>query len=508
MKEELAALIKNNTWELVPPPPDRTIVGCKWIFKVKRNSDGSIARYKARLVAKGFNQRPGLDYTETFSPVIKPVTVRLVLCIAVSQNWPLHQLDVNNAFLQGDLSEEVYMRQPPAYADKHKPNYVCKLNKAIYGLKQAPRAWYTALSNFLLAYGFLNSLSDTSLFIYAKKGILAYMLVYVDDIIITGNNPCFISSFVAALSDKFSLKDLGNLNYFLGIEVLPTKQGLFLSQHKYITEILDRTTMSGAKESVTPLSTSVSLQLFDGSSTANEEQFRKIIGSLQYLCLTRPDINFAVNKLSQFMHKPTQIHFTALKRVLRYLKGTLFHGLLIKKDSPSQLLVYTDSDWAGNMDDRTSTSAYLIYLGGTPISWSSKKQKTIARSSTEAEYRAIAAATSELTWIQSILQELQFTVPTKPAILCDNLNATYTCKNPVFHTKMKHLALDFLFVREKVAQGLLTVHHIPTEHQLADLLTKPLSKSRFHFLLSKIGVTDGSIILRGDIGGKQLQSLS
>ncbi|OMO84630.1 Reverse transcriptase, RNA-dependent DNA polymerase [Corchorus capsularis] len=287
MLQELQALHENNTLTLVPPPSNRTIIGCKWVFRIKTNPDGTFSRYKARLVAKGFTQQAGLDYKETFSPVVKPVTVRLVLSIAVSNNWGLHQLDVNNAFLQGELTEEIYMQQPHLFHDKSFSKHVCKLNKAIYGLKQAPRAWYHALSTFLLAYGFKNSTADASLFIYHSDEIITYMLVYVDDIIVTGNDSHFLHKFIHALSDKFSLKDLGTLNYFLGVQVQSTSQGLFLSQKKYILDLLESTNMSGAKPDTTPLSSSTALTLHDGTASTDQSEYRRIVGSLQYLSLTR-----------------------------------------------------------------------------------------------------------------------------------------------------------------------------------------------------------------------------
>uniref|UniRef100_A0A2N9F5Y1 CCHC-type domain-containing protein n=1 Tax=Fagus sylvatica TaxID=28930 RepID=A0A2N9F5Y1_FAGSY len=407
MSSELTALMRHNTWQLVPPPADCNIVGCKWVFRIKRHADGSIDRFKARLVAKGFNQRPGLDYKETFSPVVKPVTIRTVLTLAVMYGWSLRQLDVNNAFLHGHLTEKVYMKQPPGFTSPEHPNHICCLTKAIYGLKQAPRAWFSALKQALLEFGFINAKSDSSLFVFHDGSILAYCLVYVDDLILTGNNSTFVTSIIDQLGQKFSLKDLGPLHFFLGVEVIPTKEGLFLTQHKYIRDMLSKTSMDGAKDVTTPLSTSVSLKLADGSSSVDSTEYRRVIGALQYLSLTRPDISFAVNKLSQFMHSPTQTHWTATKRLLRYLKNTIFHGINIRKTSSPALTCFSDADWAGSLDDRKSTSAYLIFLGHTPISWSSKKQRAIARSSTEAEYRALATAAAESMWLLSLFQETE-----------------------------------------------------------------------------------------------------
>ncbi|RVW64180.1 Retrovirus-related Pol polyprotein from transposon RE2 [Vitis vinifera] len=248
MSSELTALMRHGTWDLIPPPINCHPVGCKWVFRVKRKADGSVDKFKARLVAKGYNQQPGVDYNETFSPVVKPATIRTVLSIAIMNGWPLKQMDVNNAFLHGNLTETVYMMQPPGFKDLSRPDYVCRLRKAIYGLKQAPRAWYSALKTALLALGFQNSKVDSSLFVYRHDSIVCYFLVYVDDLVITGNDKKFVAHVVTKLGDQFSLKDMGSLHYFLGVEVIPTTAGVFLSQHKYVRDILENTHMAGAKD--------------------------------------------------------------------------------------------------------------------------------------------------------------------------------------------------------------------------------------------------------------------
>ena len=272
-------------------------------------------------------------------------------------------------------------------------------------------------------------------------------MAYVDDLLITGNNDKFIDAFIKALSNRFSLKNLGRPHYFLGVEIIPTQSGLFLSQHKFVRDILERFDVAGAKPPPAPLSSTAKLQLNDGSPSTDATYYRRVIGALQYLNMTRPDLSFAINKLSQFMHKPTASHLQHLKRLLRYLKSTINFGLQLTKPSSYNLVTFTDADWGGNADDFTSTSAYITFFGGNPISWSSKKQRTVARSSTEVEYRAVAAATSEIMWLQNLLKELHVPLSKQPLLFCDNVGATYLCSNPVLHSRMKHISLDFHFVR-------------------------------------------------------------
>ncbi|KAJ9566804.1 hypothetical protein OSB04_002770 [Centaurea solstitialis] len=507
MDAEFAALVRNQTWELVPPSSSQNVIDNKWVFRIKYKADGTVEHYKARPVAKGFHQRPGLDYNETFSPVIKPASVRLILSLSlslslvVSKGWSLRQLDINNAFLQGTLVDDVYMVEPPGYVDPKNPSYVCKLSKALYGLKQAPRVWYQELRNFLLQSGFKNSIADSSLFILQTPESTIYLLVYVDDIIITGNSDTHLHTFITNLATRFSLKDLGALSYFLGVEVRPYSHGLFLTQQKYICDLLCRSKMDAAKRVATPLATHPPLTL--ACTALNDPtEYRALVGSLQYLSFTRPDIAYSVNKLYQYMHRPTTDHWQALKRLLRYLRGTLNHGLVLYRDSPQQLHAFSDADlsdadWARDTDDYISTTGYIVYLGRNPISWSSKKQRTCARSSIEAEYRVVATTTAEILWLCNLFMELGLSSSKQPVIYCDNAGTTYVSANPVFHSKMKHLGLDYHFVWENVQTGDLRVAYISNTQQLANILTKPLPRSSFNSIISKIGLFPWPTILQG-----------
>jgi histone deacetylase 1/2 len=470
--------MKNSTWRLVPAPSGHHVVSCKWVFKLKYKADGTIDRHKARLVARGFTQQYGVDYTDTFSPVIKPTTVRLILAIAVSKGWHLRQIDIQNAFLHGDIQEEVYMDQPPGYVDKTHPRYVCRLQKSLYGLKQAPRAWYSKLSTKLQELGFVPSRADTSLFIFQSAIITIYMLIYVDDIIIVGSRSSAVDQLLVQLRDAFAVKDLGPLTYFLGVEVQPIKDGIALTQRKYASDLLRRINMHGCKSVTTPISSAERLSMTSGVPLAGDDVFlyRSTLGALQYLCLTRPDIAFAVNKTCQFLQTPTDVHWAAVKRILRYVQGTLDLGLSLHRSSSSELSIFSDADWAGSLDDRRSTGVYAVFFGPNLVSWSSRKQPTVSRSSTEAEYKAIANATAEAVWLQSVLKELGIFQHAPPILWCDNLGATFLCANPVFHARTKHIEIDFHFVREKVAAGTLRVQFIPSRDQLADIFTKALGR--------------------------------
>lgn len=337
--------------------------------------------------------------------------------------------------------------------------------------------------------GCSNSLADTSAFVYINGGHVVFILVYVDDIIVTGSTKELVHRFITVLSTRFSLKEPTDLRYFLGVEATRTDRGLHLMQRKYIQDLLQKTNMLDAKTVTTPMATSPKLTLASGKPLDDPRDFRMVVGSLQYLAFTRPDIAYSVNRLSQFMHRPTDEHWQAVKRILRYLAGTMSHGIYISSKSPLTLHAFSDADWAGDTDDFVSTNAYILYLGATPIAWSSKKQNGVARSSTEAEYRSVANTAAKISWVCSLLTELGVRLPTTPVVYCDNVGATYLSANPVFHSRMKHLALDFHFVRQNVQSGALRVTHVSTKDQLADALTKPLFRIRFNQLMNKIGVT-------------------
>ena len=488
MEEEFSALLGNNTWDLVPRPPAANIVSGKWVFKHKFHADGSLERYKARWVLRGFSQRPGIDFDETFSPVVKPATVRTVLTLALSRNRPVHQLDVKNAFLHGTLSETVYCSQPSGFTDSAHPDFVCRLNRSLYGLKQAPRAWYSRFASFLLSLGFVEAKSDTSLFVYCRGTDLVYLLLYVDDIVLTASSTALLRRIIGTLQQEFSMKDLGELHHFLGMQVQRTPSGLFLSQRQYMVDILTRAGMAECKPCSTPVDVNPKLSGTDGTPVTDPTDFRSLAGALQYLTFTRPDIAYAVQQVCLHMHDPREPHLAALKRILRYVRGTLHLGLLLRPSAQTELVVYSDADWAGCPDTRRSTSGYAVFLGDSLISWSSKRQNTVSRSSAEAEYRAVANAVAEATWLRQLLLELHAPLQRAALVYCDNISTVFMSSNPVQHQRTKHIEIDLHFVRERVALGTIRVLHVPTTSQYADIFTKGLPSSLFTEFRSSLNV--------------------
>ncbi|XP_057503724.1 uncharacterized mitochondrial protein AtMg00810-like [Actinidia eriantha] len=392
-------------------------------------------------------------------------------------------MDVKNAFLNGDLQEEVYMTPPPGYV--HAPNQVCRLRRALYGLKQAPRAWFAKFSSTISQLGFSSSNYDSALFLKKFTHGTVLLLLYVDDMIITGDDLHGIEDLKTFLRQQFEMKDLGNLSYFLGIEVSSTSDGHYLSQTKYASDLLSRAGLTDNKTVDTPLENNVRFHTTDGEPLSDPTLYRQLVGSLIYLTVTRPDISHAVHIVSQFMSAPRSTHYAAVLRILRYVKGTIFHGLHYSSHSSLTLRAYSDADWAGDPTDRRSTTGYCFFLGDSLISWRSKKQSVVARSSTESEYRALATATSELLWLRWLLQDLGIDSPSV-SLHCDNHSAIQIAHNDVFHERTKHIEIDCHFIRHHLLSGVLHLVPVRSIDQPADLFTKTHPTTRFRELLSKL----------------------
>eukprot|EP00253_Pinus_taeda_P003400 PITA_03400 len=445
MNEEYHSLLSNDTWDLVPLPKGRKLVRCKWVYRTKYGPDGKVVKHKARLVAKGFSQVEGIDYTETFSPVAKMNSIRLVFSLAASLKWEVHQMDVKSAFLHGDLHEEIYMEQPIGFIQTDS-SLVCRLKKSLYGLKQAPRAWYAKMDSFLLESGFSRCYSDNT--VYTKKvgNSLIILVLYVDDLILTGSDPNLINHVKSSLKKKFEMTDLGHLHYFLGLQVLQSKKGISLSQSKYACDILHHFHMEDCKPAPSPFQSGVKLSVSCTSPEVDATLYLQLVGKLLYLTHTRPDLSFAVGLVARFLQNPRESHWKAAKRILRYVRG--------------------------------------------PITWACKKQAAISLSSAEAEYRGAVEASKEALWLRQILSEFGFEQQHPTTLWCDNQSAIQLCKDPFQHQRSKHIELHMHFIRKLIHDHVLEVQYCSTDDQFADIFTKALTEAKFTKLRYMLGVQE------------------
>jgi hypothetical protein len=419
MTEEYQSIIKNDVWEIVPRPNSKDVVLSKWLFKIKHVANGSIEKYKARFVARGFSKKEGIDYEETFAPVARYTSIRTIIALAAKMKWKLHWMDVKTTFLNGVIEEEVYIEQPQGFEVEDMKSHVCKLKKALYGLKQALRAWYGRIDSFLTSLGFTKSKSYSNLYFKVMNDETMILLLYVDGLFLTGEEK-LITECKKRLASEFEMKDLGLMHYFLGLEVWQSPERIFLNQGKYAVEILKRFDMLECKSMNTPMEAKLKLLVDTSSELIDAMLYRQIIGSLMYLTNTRPDICFAVNTLSQFLVEPRHAHLVAAKHVMRYLKGTLDWGLNYDGDHDFTLSGYIDSDWAGSISDRKSTSGCCFNLGLAMISWQSRKQSNISLRTMEVEYIAACSTSCEAIWLCKLLTGLFDLDMEETMILCDN----------------------------------------------------------------------------------------
>ena len=495
---EYKSLISNQTWELVPPPSNKNIVGNRWVFKVKRNSDGTVDRFKARLVAQGYSQSEGIDYDEVFSPVARYTSIRSLLALANVKDWHIHQMDVKTAFLQGSIDAEIFMEQPVGYVDKNSPNHVCKLQKSIYGLKQAARCWNTEIDTFLQSTGYTKCSSDGCIYIKSHKqenGQMDFVILslWVDDILLFSSNMSMMQEEKKQLHERFVVIDQGEVHYVLGMLVKRDRdqRTMTINQENFLKSILKRYGMEDSKPVSTPMEPGKKFQKLSETETPVEVKlYQQMIGSLTYVATaTRPDIAAAVNILSKYMANPGKEHMEGVKRILRYIRGTIDYGLCYNAQDNSCILVgYSDADWAGDIDTRHSTSGYVFQIYNNTISWCSKKQKTVAKSTTEAEYVALSFATQEAIWLRCLLKNIGTKEDGSSTIFEDNNGAIELSRNPKFHDRTKHIDVAHHFVREQVNQNNISVKYCPTQNMLADGMTKALTKDTFQRLRDLLGV--------------------
>jgi len=497
MTEEMESLHKNQTWVLVKRQKGKRTVGCKWVYRKKEGiPEVEDARFKARLVAKGFSQKEGIDYNEIFSPVVKHSSIRVLLALVAQFDLELQQLDVKTAFLHGDLEETIYMDQPEGFLAEGKEDHVCQLKKSLYGLKQSPRQWYKRFDAFMTTHEFSRSAFDSC--VYHKKmsgNSMIYLLLYVDDMLIAANNITEINALKKLLSKEFDMKDLGAAKKILGMEISREDGVVHLSQKRYIERVLERFNMHTCKPVSTPLAPHFKLSELQMPQSEDEvEHMSKIpyasaVGSIMYaMVCTRPDIAQSVSVVSRYMSSPGKRHWEAVKWILRYLKGASGVGLTFRKSGGGiSILGYVDSDYAGDLDRRRSTTGYIFTLVGSAVSWKSTLQSIVALSTTEAEYMAAAEAVKEAIWLKGLVAELSL-VQLESTLRCDSQSAIHLMKNQRFHERTKHIDVRFHFIRDVVEEGTIKVVKVITDDNAADMLTKIVPLAKFAHCKDLAGV--------------------
>ncbi|KAH9750255.1 hypothetical protein KPL71_013814 [Citrus sinensis] len=436
MQEELNQFERNNVWELVPNPKHQSIIGTKWVFRNKMDESGVVVRKKARLVAQGYNQEEGIDFDETFAPVARLESIRMLLAYACHKDFILYQMDVESAFLNGYIMEEVYVKQPPGFENEKFPDYVYKLSKALYGLKQAPRAWYDRLKKFLLDNDFSMGKADTTLFVKHKNQDILIVQIYVDDIIFGSTNELLCKDFSSRMSQEFEMSMMGELKYFLGLQIKQNEEGIFINQAKYVKDLLKRFGYDNGTTKSTPMSTTIKLDKDEKGKEVDIKTYRGMIGSLLYLTASRPDIMFSVYLCARFQSCPKESHILAVKRIFRYLIGTINLGLWYPRGTHIDLTCYSDADFAGYKVDRKSTSGTCHFLGHSLVSWFSKKQNSVALSTTEAEYIA-----ADVGWIDALLIE-ENVYPDLVKVFYSNMDCSAEKENRVI-TKVGGVLIEF-----------------------------------------------------------------
>ncbi|KAM2724743.1 hypothetical protein EV1_027531 [Malus domestica] len=499
MKSEMDSMYQNQVWTLVDPPEGIVPVGNKWVFKRKIGVDGNVETYKARLVAKGYRQREGIDYEETFSPVAMIKSIRILLAIAAYHDYEIWQMDVKTAFLNGYLEEELYMTQPEGFVSKSEKTKVCKLQRSIYGLKQASRSWNIRFDTEIKTFGFTQNEDDNCVYQKVVGDAVVFLVLYVDDILLFGNDTAVLSSVKVWLSKTFHMKDLGDASYVLGIKLYRdrSRKLIGLSQSMYIDKMLNRFQMEQSKKGFLPVGHGIHLSKSMEPKTPEEIRqmscvpYASAIGSLMYAMIcTRPDIAYAVSITSRYQSNPGSEHWGAVKTVLKYLRRTKDMFLVYGGASELRVEGYTDADFQSDVDDRSSNSGYVFILNGGAVSWKSKKQSVIADSTTEAEYVAAAEAGKEAFWMKKFIAELGVvpTITSPVTLYCDNSGAIAQAKEPRAHQKNKHIDRRFNIIRRYAAEGKINILKVASADNIADPLTKPMSQNQLDRHMEKMGI--------------------
>lgn len=487
VEDELQSLDENDTWKIVERPVNCNVIGCKWVFKLKTTPKEQ-PKYKARLVAKGYTQTAGIDYTDTFSPVVRYDSVRSVLAIAAITDMEMVQFDVKTAFLNGNLEETIYMEVPEGI--EHKPNQVCQLKKSLYGLKQASRAWNSKFVHFLKSCGFEQSKADPCVFYGRIEESKVIILLYVDDGLILSQNKRAIDGMVKKLSDEFKIT-LGSCDYYVGMEIKRNRDigSITITQTSYIDKIVEKFGMSDSKAISTPFDVGTILTKSEEELESNFP-YRQACGSLMYaVTVSRPDIAYAVGEISKFMDNPNQSHVNAVRRIFRYLNHTKNLGITYGETDSEELLIgYTDADYARDVVTRRSTTGYVFKIGNGAVTWRSQRQPTVALSTTEAEFMAICDGAKESIWLRQLLRDIGFEQTDAVKLLVDNLSAIRLVQNPEMHHRTKHIDVRLFFVREVYEDNVIDLEHVSSGNQLADVLTKPLASAAFQINVMRLGM--------------------
>ena len=504
MKSEIQSMYDNQVWNLVDPTPGQRTVGCKWIFKKKTDMDGKVQTYKARLVAKGYTQTYGIDYEETFSPVAKIKSIRIMLAIAAFHDYEIWQMDVKTAFLNGKLDQDVLMAQPEGFESAKHPKKVCKLQKAIYGLKQASRSWNLCFHEKVKGFGFSRSEDESCIYVKTSGSIVVFLVLYVDDILLIGNDIPTLQSVKELLGSCFAMKDLGEAAYILGIRIYRdrSKRLIGLSQSTYLDKILKRFKMENSKKGNLPLHHGIKISKDLCPKTDEELErmsrvpYASAIGSIMYaMTCTRPDVSFALSMVSRHQQNPGEGHWTAVKSILKYLRNTKERLLVYGGESELKVSGYSDASFQTDKDDSKSQSGWVFLLNGGAVSWKSSKQETVADSTCESEYIAASEASKEAIWMRNFIGDLGVvpTVQDPIEMFCDNEGAIALTKESKDHGRSKHIDRKYHFIRNKVEEGHVIVKRVPSEENPADPFTKPLAISKHDVHARGIGLRDNVI---------------
>lgn len=505
IEDELDAHRKNGTWEIVPRIPGGKTIDSKWVFKILYDTEGSVVRFKARLCARGFMQREGEDYSETFSPVVRYDSLRVLLAIITEEDLEAAQFDVRTAFLHGLLDKDVRMEIPTGLeVNEGREKVVCLLKKALYGLKQAPRCWYLKIASVLKRFNLKESNADKCVYVGTYDGCKVYLALFVDDGIIAAKSANVITKIISELSKEFEIT-IGDCSSF-GMQISRDRKSksMFVHQDAYAKKVIEKFGMSRAKGVSVPADPHTILYPVEPEKTERQVvPYREAVGSLMFLAVvTRPDIAYAVNSVSKFLNEHNESHWRAVKRIIAYLIETVNMGIEFRaSETGVQLVGYSDADFASDIATRRSTTGYAFCMANGIVTWSSQRQKLVSMSTTESEYIAASTATKEAVWLRALLSELGYLRDKPTKLYVDNQSAIRLIHNPEFHKRTKHIDVKFHYIREKVEDGEINVIFVPTEAQLADIFTKALPKSRFIELYTNLGLcikrSDGGSVETG-----------